>query len=162
MFRQGYVQMREEFFTHWKHYVFQSMFATAVMIIVLIFMTLHNAVVAASVGSSAFVVFAMPNSIPARPRNVIGGQIIGMLCGLLGNFIAHCTPAPVILGYAVAVGLSIFIMVVVDAEHPAASGTALGVAITSFSWNVAAGVVTAVIILSLVRRFMRSYIYDLV
>ncbi|MCK5147964.1 HPP family protein [bacterium] len=162
MVKRNYIQMRDEFLMHWKAYVFQSMFATIVMFLVLLFLTLQNAVVAASVGSSAFVVFAMPDSIPARARNVIGGQIIGMLCGLLGYVIANSTQAPEYLGYAIAVGLSIFIMVVVDMEHPPASGTALGIAITSTNWNISLGVIAAVVLLSLTKKIFRKYIRDLV
>jgi len=47
-------------------------------------------------------------------------------------------------------------MVVVDTEHPPASGTALGVAITGFSLNAVIAVITSVIILSLVHRFFGS------
>jgi len=53
-------------------------------------------------------------------------------------------------------------MVVTDTEHPPASGTALGVAVTGFSWNVAVAVVTAVVVLSLVHHFFKSSIRDLV
>jgi len=162
MVRRHWSQMRDEFTQHWKAYVFQSLFATMVMLVVLLFLTLQNAVVAASVGSSAFVVFAMPKSIPARSQNVIGGQIIGMLCGLLGNWLAHGTPVHEYIGFAVAVGLSIFIMVVVDMEHPPASGTALGVALTSTSWRVAVGVVSSVVLLSLIRIVFKKHIRDLV
>ena len=155
-------QMKHEFLQHWKHYVFQSLFFTFLMFIVLVFLTLENAVVAASVGSSAFVVFAMPNSVPAKPRNLIGGQIVGMACGALGSFLAVIMPGSSLLFYSVAVGLSIFIMVVTDTEHPPASGTALGVAISSFSWNVALGVITACIFLSVVHVAARKHIRDLV
>jgi len=53
-------------------------------------------------------------------------------------------------------------MVVIDTEHPPASGTALGVVITGFAWQVAVAVLTAVVVLSLVRHFCRAYIKDLV
>jgi len=157
-FNRHYFELKK----HWKNYLFQSLFATLTMLIVLIFMTLHNEVVAASIGSSAFVVFAMPRSVPARARNVIGGQIIGMATGAFGHYLCTALPYPDIIFYSVAVGLSIFIMVVVDMEHPPASGTALGVAITSFSWTVGLGVIISVVFLSLVRHFFRRYIRDLV
>jgi len=160
--RRNLKQIQTEFREHWKAYVFQSFLATIVMVAVLTFLTLQHPIVVASIGASAFIVFAMPKSVTAKTQNVIGGQIIGLITGSLGYWFGMVTPLPVIIPYALAVGFSIFIMVVVDMEHPPASGTALGVAITGFSWRVAVALVVAVITLSLVHRFFKAHIRDLV
>ncbi|MEA3475081.1 MAG: HPP family protein [Candidatus Cloacimonadota bacterium] len=65
-----------------------------------------------------------------------------------------------ILVYSLAVGLSIFVMVVIDTEHPPASGTALGIVITGFSLNATIAVITSAIVLSLVHHFFKPYLRD--
>lgn len=154
--------MKEEFLLSWRHYVLQSLFATLTLAVVLWFLRLQNAVVVASIGASSFIVFAMPKNITAQARNLIGGHLVGLLAGSLCALIPQPEFHYSILVYSLAVGISIFIMVVIDVEHPPASGTALGVAITGFSWNVAIAIVTAVIVLSAVHRYANKYIRDLV
>ena len=61
---------------------------------------------------------------------MIGGHIVGLLCGLLGAWIlqligVNYNPVENAI-YAFAVGLSIFIMVISDTEPPPAAGTARG------------------------------------
>ena len=156
------LQMIEEFRRHWKHYVLQSVFATVVMVAVFMVLSMENVVVVASLGSTAFVIFAMPNSITAKPQNVIGGNIVGLISGSVCALIPQPYFIVSLLAYALAVGISIFVMVVTDTEHPPASGLALGLAITGFSWDVGIAIVTAVVVLSLVHHFCKSMIRDLV
>ncbi len=59
-------------------------------------------------------------------------------------------------------GITFFIMVVTDTEHAPVSGTAFGVAITGFSWNVGVAVMTAAVVLSLIHHFCKAYIRDLI
>ena len=152
----------KQFRKHWKNYVFQSLFAVLVMTVVLLFLKLENVVVVASIGSTAFVIFALPRNITAKPRNVIGGNLVGLISGSLCALI----PQPVywisILVYSLAVGLSIFIMVITNTEHPPASGLALGVVLTGFSWSVGIAVVSSALILSLVHHLFKDSIRDLV
>ncbi len=128
---------------YWKNYVFQSFFATVAIFFVLLFLTLQHAVIVASIGASAFIVFAMPNSITAKPRNVIGGHIVGVLSGVLFGLIPHSLFLHPLVVYPLSVGLSIFIMVVTDTEHSPASGTALGIAMTGVSLNVVTAILTS-------------------
>lgn len=107
-------------------------------------------------------IFAMPKSVMARPQNVIGGNLVGLASGSLCALIPKPVYEVSLLVYAVAVGISIFIMVVIDTEHPPASGLALGMAISGFSWSVGIVVVTTIVVLSLVHHFFKSMIHDLV
>jgi CBS-domain-containing membrane protein len=127
-------KMIDKFRLHWKNYVFQSLFATVAVFVVLYFLTLQNAVIIASIGATAFIVFAMPKALTANARNFIGGHVVG---------------------------LSIFTMVVTDTEHPPASGTALGVAITGVHPNVLITVVLSIVLLSLIHHFFKPYLRDL-
>lgn len=158
---KSFLGMIKELRLFWKHYVFQSLFATLTLFIVLLLLQLEHPVKIASIGSSAFIVFAMPRSITANPRNVIGGHLSGLICGSLCALIPHTDTLYAALVYSLAVGLSIFTMVVVDTEHPPASGTALGFAITGFSMEAAIAVMASSVALSLVHRFFRMRLKDL-
>jgi CBS-domain-containing membrane protein len=155
-------EMLEEYRSYWKHYVFQSVFATLSIFIILLAVYAQNAVVSASIGSTAFIVFTMPKSVTAKPRNVIGGHLTGFLCGWLCSLCPDSVFALTMLSYAVAVGLSIFLMVVLDMEHPPASGTALGVAITGFAMPVAIALLTASVVLSIIHLIFKKHIRNLI
>ena len=160
--RRSFVQMRSEFMLHWKHYVLQSLLASGAMALVLLFLTLQNAVIVASIGATSFIIFAMPKSVSAAPMNVIGGHVTGLVAGILCNELSGIVHTHSILVYSMAVGISIFVMVVLDVEHPPAAGTALGVAITGFNWPIVFAVITSITVLSLIHHFCKKYIRDLV
>jgi len=146
---------------YWKNYVFQSLFATAIMLVLLAFLTFRNIIIISSIGSSVFIVFAMPSTITAQPRNLVFGQIVGLISGTIGGFLTRIDFLPVILCYAFAVGLSVFLMVVTDTEHPPAAGTALGVAVMGFSLEAALLLIYAVTVLAFVRTVFKSKLRDL-
>jgi CBS-domain-containing membrane protein len=81
--------------------------------------------------------------------------------GALFSLALHAVMIGCLVCYALAVGLSIFTMVVTDTEHPPASGTALGVAITGMSPDVVVAVVLGIVLLSLIHRFFKPYLRDL-
>jgi len=116
-----------------------------------------NPLVVAGMGSTTFVLFATPESSAARPRAVVGGYIISMLVGLL------FFPLPdLIIAGSLAVGTSIFVMTIMDAEHPPASAIALGVAVNGFSYKLLVFIVLATSLLSFFQRRVRKHIRDLV
>jgi len=160
--KKSITKMVEELRLFWKNYIFQSFLATLTIFIVLLFLSIEHAVIIASIGATAFIVFAMPKSITAKPRNVIGGHLVGFLSGFLCALIPHPSFLYSILIYSFAVGLSIFVMVVTDTEHPPASGTALGIVITGFDLNAAIALITSAIMLSLAHHFFKPYLRDLV
>ncbi len=154
-------RIRREFRRLWKNYLYQSFLAMVVVFIVLLLLNMEHAVVIASIGATAFIVFTMPRNITAAPRRVIGGHLIGLFSGSLCALIPHSSILPSTVVYALAVGISIFLMVTLDAEHPPASGTALGIAITGFSPSAAIAVLTSTIMLSLAHRFSKRFLKDL-
>ena len=129
-------KMIDEFRLHWKNYVFQSLFATVAVFVVLYFLTLQNAVIIASIGATAFIVFAMPKALTANARNVIGGHVVGLFWGFVFSLVPHATMIGSIVCYS-AGRRSLHLH---HGGHghgaPPASGTALGVAITGMPPNV--------------------------
>jgi len=147
--------------TRWKEYLVQSFAATVVVFIIFFVVTPERPVIVASIGSSAFIVFAMPNNHTAQPKRVIGGHIIGILCGSLFSFFPQMTILPSIAIYSIAVGLSIFMMVALNLEHPPASGTALGIALNGFSLDVAIAVILSTLVLSIAHLILCRRFSDL-
>ncbi len=155
----------DEFKHHWKNYIFQSAAASAALFIVLLVLQTSRLANVAALGASAFIIFAMPKNIAARSRNLIGGHLTGLTVGSLMGLLSTALPESLLLHvavYALAVGISIFIMVVIDMEHPPASGTALGMAVDGFSLNVAIAIVVSVLILAFIHHFFKPYLKDLV
>ena len=145
----------------WKNYIIQSILATLTLFIVLLFLSIQQAVIIASIGATAFIVFAMPKNITANSRNVIGGHLIGLFSGSICSLIPHSSFLFSISMYSLAVGLSIFLMIITDTEHPPASGTALGVALRGFDMKVSIAVVISAVILSAVHNLFGQSLKDL-
>ncbi|MFC1739508.1 HPP family protein [Planctomycetota bacterium] len=164
--RKAIFKIDKEFRKHWKSYVLQSFLASVVIFIVIMTLSIQeNPVIIASIGATTFIVFAMPNNLTAQTKNIIGGHLAGLACGFVCHFILHPAFIPSVTAqsflYALAVGLSIFVMVTIDTEHPPASGTALGAAISGFSWNITITVIVSVVVLSLIHRFFKKHLRDL-
>lgn len=154
--------MIDRFRAHWKRYALQSFLAALFLFPLFFFLTLQYAVVIASIGASAFIVFAMPRSFTARPRAVIGGQLTGLFSGFLCSLIPHSPMVFPILAYSLAVGLSLFLMVALGTEHPPAAATSLGMAVTGFSWAATIAVIISIVVLSLLHHFLKPYLEDLI
>jgi CBS-domain-containing membrane protein len=165
MVRRAREELRE-FWQHWRNYVFQSLLATMSLFCVLIFLEQGEQVIVASLGATAFVVFALPNNLTAQPRNVIGGHIVGLICGFVGYWLLSLLPNPEQFVaeagvHAFAVGLAIFIMVITDTEHPPAAGTALGAAIGGPGERLIISVLFFSIVFTAIRLLARKHLRDL-
>ncbi|MFO7822186.1 MAG: HPP family protein [Lentisphaeria bacterium] len=136
--------------------------AAAAITAVLAVLSFEHPFIIGSLGSTAFTVFAMPNNITARPRNVLGGHLTGLFCGLLLSFIPISGTIAGALVLAPAVGLAMFLMVVFDFEHPPAAGTAMGAAMAGYSVDVMITVIAGSIVLCLLHTLLQKRIRDLV
>ena len=67
----------------------------------------------------------------------------------------------VIIVYAAAVGIAMFVMVVFDLEHPPAAGTALGIAILGAGEGAILAVLIGSVVLALAHRLLRRWLRDL-
>ncbi|MGB2877910.1 MAG: HPP family protein, partial [Dehalococcoidales bacterium] len=79
--RRRLYRIRRGFSRLWLNYIYQSLLATIVIFIILLLLNLEHVVVIASIGATAFIVFTMPRNVTAAPRRVIGGHIVGFICG---------------------------------------------------------------------------------
>lgn len=161
----------KKFALYKKKYILQCLYATLVVYFVLTTISLISSnIVAASIASTSFLIFSAPHAERSKIRYIYGGYLVGFLIGMacyycMLFFISHFPALHMhfdeVFG-GLAVGLSIFLMVIIDVEHPPASAVSLAMVINN--WNVWTIVVTflALIILTLSRRLFRKYLIELV
>lgn len=92
-----------------------------------------------SLGPTAIMFFLTPRAIAARPRNVIGGHAIGIVCGYLGLVMTGLAAAPSILtdgvtlprifAASIALALTGAVMVIAKTPHSPAGATTLIIAL---------------------------------
>jgi len=151
----------EKFRSAWKPYVLQSVVAGLTTFMILLFLTLEHAVIIAALGASAFIVFGRPFDITARPQNLIGGHLVGFAVGSLCAALPHLTTGSALACYALSVGLSIFIMSILNMQHPPAAGTALGMSIRGCSEEAFAAVLTITLVLAIVHFVLKPRLRNL-
>jgi CBS-domain-containing membrane protein len=103
----------------------------AIFLLFLFENTMGLALLMAPFGASCVIVFALPDSPLAKPRNVIGGHLISTLTGLtfLHVFGHHAWTM------AAAVALSIFFMQLTKTIHPPAGADPLVVILAGAGWS---------------------------
>lgn len=148
------------------NFVVQSMAAGIVVaILIVIYKSIAEyGIVIASIGASAFTIFCMPNHITAQPRRAIGGHFMGIISGVVGYFFLECVNKGTLfmgIGYGLAVFLAAFLMVSTDTEHPPAAGTAIAIAELGIEISTMF-IIVAVILMSVVKKFLRNRLVDLV
>lgn len=112
----------------------------------------------------------MPNQYSSDPRRLIGGYIIGLIIGFLffllskSEIILNLTPneqTAMIISASLSVGVSIFIMAIINAEHAPAAGIALGLVINSWNHITIIFILSAVIWLVMIKTLTKKYLIDL-
>lgn len=160
----------KKFHTNKIAYLYQCLLASFIVFIALLLLNfISSELVIASIGSSAFVVFTMPNKQRSKTRYILGGYSVGIFCGIscfyFSIYLLHVFP---MLGSyydelfgAFAVGLSIFCMVIFDLEHPPASAVSLAMVINQ--WTILTLVVTlaAISVILCFRYLLHKTLIDL-
>lgn len=104
-------------------------------------------------GASCVLVFALPQSPLAQPRNVIGGHVVSTCVGLAVAALLGPTP----VAFALGVGLAITAMSLTRTLHPPAGADPIVVIAAGASWPflftpVLAGAVLIVVLAFVYRR----------
>ncbi len=161
----------ESFKKHKKQFILQSLMTVGVVSIVLLFLDfLADGIVVASIGASSTIAFGNPHDESAGPKYLIGGYTFGVIsggfCCLLALGIQNLIPAVnsdivmALLG-AFSVGLTMFLMVITNTEHPPSSALALGLVLNGFSIMSAAVAIIGISLISLTQRLLKKYMFDL-
>lgn len=156
---------------HPGRFLIQAALASGAMLVLLLMVdSLSNAAIAAGLASSVAVIFINPSNRTARIRCVVGGHLLALLLGsavslALGTAglsgLLEGTPAARIAAYALLMGLTILLMTMLNAEHPPATGTAIGMAIRPWEPEIFGSILGAVIVLAIIKLLLRTRIRDL-
>lgn len=154
-----------------KNVVFQCGLATLSLVVILLVQNIvFSLAVVVAIASSAFIIFVFPDSLAATPRRVIGGQFVAAVAGSLFFGLLQIPAAAelaseyqlIVNGAAgLAVGLTIFLMVATNTEHPPAAGVALGLVIDPWQWATLVFVLTGALALSVIRAALRRRMVNL-
>ncbi len=150
--------IKDKFKELWKYYILQSLLAGTALFIIVLVLGKDKMVTVSAIGATAFIVFTMPKAVSAQTKHVIGGHLVGLAAGTVFYF----TALPYFVEYPLAVGITIFLMVALDVEHPPAVGTALAVAINEVTLNAFVAIMISAVVLSQCRYYLRRYLKDLV
>lgn len=129
-----------------------------------------NAAVLASLGASAFIAFTMPHYQVSRPRYLIGGYAVGITIGVVCNLIRSMdmvsslpiSEKTILIAFAtIALGLSIFTMVVSNFEHPPAAAVAVGLVLNNSSGTAIIIVAFGIVGLAAIKTILKPIMIDL-
>ena len=153
-------------------YINQIVIATVITLLILLSLNvLPNDVVIASIGASLFMIFAVPHKNISRSKYVLGGYAVGCLVGVLCFALEHTDfVANSILLYnyedelfgALAVGLTMFLMVVFQVEHPPAAAFSLGLVLHPWTWMTVIVTFFALTLALAYRQVCRHWMIDLI
>ena len=79
--------IRTKFKKLWPYYIFQSLLASAALCVIILILPKDKMVVISTIGATSFIVFALPNTVSAKSRNVIGDHQVGLACGAVFSLI---------------------------------------------------------------------------
>ena len=130
---------------------------------VLTYKTTLGLFIAASFGSSMVLLFGFPESPFAQPKNVFFGHLA---TALVGVFFVNFIPLPIYISIAGAVGIGIFLMIILDVVHPPAGGNPIMVIIGSASFEylinpIIFGCILILLIAIIVNKFLLKKNYPL-
>jgi CBS-domain-containing membrane protein len=155
---------------NWRQYLFQCLFVTLTMGVVLMLLdSVYQTVLIAGLGASSVVAFTAPSLRASRPRCLLGGYLVGVAvgCGVSllaekvgGTLVLHEHSAQILLG-ALAVGLTMFVMVTTDTEHPPGAAIALGFVLNEWDLMTIFVVLTGICAISFIKELARGHLIDL-
>ena len=96
------------------------------------FETPYGLFLAGSFGSSMVLLFGYPESPFAQPKNVFFGHLVTSIVGVL---ILKFLPIDQFLQIAIAVGLGIFVMIILGVTHPPAGGNPIVIIVGAYSYD---------------------------
>jgi CBS-domain-containing membrane protein len=149
--------INDKFRRLWKYYFLQSLLASAVIALLVLVLGEEKTVLIGAMGATTFIVFALPTTYSAHRRNITGGHLVGLATGAVFYYAA----LPYFVGYPLAVGTAIFIMVALDVEHPPAAGTALAVITNEVTCDTAIAIMISAVVLSQCQHYLKHYLKDL-
>jgi CBS-domain-containing membrane protein len=130
---------------------------------VLTYKTTLGLFLAASFGSSMVLLFGFPESPFAQPKNVFFGHF---LTAIVGVFFVKFISLPIYINIALAVGVGVFLMILLNVVHPPAGGNPIMVILGSASYEylinpIIFGSLTILFFAILINKFLLKKNYPL-
>ena len=118
---------------------------------------------AGSFGSSMVLLFGFPENPFAQPKNVFFGHLITALVGVV---FVNLITLPIYINIALAVGVGIFLMILLNIVHPPAGGNPIMVIIGSVSYDylilpIISGCIIIISLAILINKFLLKKKYPL-
>ena len=118
---------------------------------------------AGSFGSSMVLLFGFPESPFAQPKNVFFGHLITALVGVI---FVNLITLPIYISIALAVGVGVFLMILLNIVHPPAGGNPIMVIIGSVSYDylilpIISGCIIIISLAILINKFILKKKYPL-
>ena len=130
---------------------------------ILTYKTALGLFLAGSFGSSMVLLFGFPESPFAQPKNVFFGHLVTALVGVI---FVTLIPLPMFINIALAVGVGIFLMILLNVVHPPAGGNPILVIIGSVSYDyllspIIFGSIIIILLAILINKFLLKKNYPL-
>ena len=118
---------------------------------------------AGSFGSSMVLLFGFPENPFAQPKNVFFGHLITALVGVV---FVNLITLPIYISIALAVGVGVFLMILLNIVHPPAGGNPIMVIIGSVSYDylilpIMSGCIIIISLAILINKFILKKKYPL-
>ena len=118
---------------------------------------------AGSFGSSMVLLFGFPESPFAQPKNVFFGHLVTSLVGVI---FVTLVSLPIYINIALAVGVGVFLMILLNIVHPPAGGNPIIVIIGSVSYDyllspIIFGCIIIILLAILINKFLLKKNYPL-
>jgi len=118
---------------------------------------------AGSFGSSMVLLFGFPESPFAQPKNVFFGHLLTALVGII---FVNYIPLPIYMNIALAVGVGVSLMILLNVVHPPAGGNPIIVIIGSVSYEylispIIFGCIIILLLAILINKFILKKNYPL-
>ncbi|MEE4163998.1 MAG: HPP family protein [Woeseiaceae bacterium] len=156
---------------NFKRSLVQCTLAGAVVLLLLLILdAVTQTVLIAALAASAFTAFAMPRSLHADTRHLVGGYVVGMIAGCLMSMLYAMFPvtnitldhALMIVFGALAISLAMIVMIFTRTEHPPAAALALGLVLNEWHATTLIVILAGIIGLSLIKRLVLPGLLDLI
>lgn len=157
---------------HIKNYFLQCLLAAAFVLLSLLIIhrRFSDLTIVSSIGASTFIAFTTPHTESSRPRYLVGGYLVGIICGISIHYLQEVFPLTgTFLGgpsymfwCALAVGCAIFFMPLLRLQHPPAAALAMGLVIEPYYLSAAGAALISIIIVAGAKTLLKRWMIDLI
>ena len=151
-------------------HLYQCMLGMVTFTTILFLLDIHeHTAILSTLGATTFIIYTLPRSYSSDLRRILGGYFIGLVMGLFGfylinflnvNIINITLNQSIIIG-GIIVGLSLFFMTLLDAEHPPAAGLSIGLIFNSWTFRTIIIIILSVLFLAIVKTLLKNWLVDL-